>query len=352
VTLIDRVRMTCEELAPHGWRDLLLDVTHGALDLRARDLAAELSKPLPAIDRTLPGFEDFAPSGERGIEQGAPARSLLYHALASPHVQSVRGKPLGVFPTRLQLEEVENYVYGVQPPALDTLLAGAEEAAIVVFALEYRPAGRTPHHRHADLCFSRTGVSRVGTTGPAYDPRTRQWEPLDPDDPYAFRVLPVRYAPFVAVARRGERGVLPDRFVEGDEERTFWVPVHKLFDGDECISGLELELEWSAGHVNEKLRRFHLLLEAQGYDTGWAGSVLDEPPFRFTNGIAELSQKAEHGSGVLMPAVHEHFVAPATFGSKPLATAVPKELKAARSHSNVLARYFSGLELSPFGPFR
>jgi hypothetical protein len=350
VTLIDRVRLTCEELAPHGWRDLLLDATDEALDLHAPDLAAELSKPLPAIDRTLPGFEDFAPSGERGIEPGAPARSLLYHALASPLVQSVRGGPLGAFPSPLQLEEVENYVYGVQPPALDALVASSGETAIVVFALEYRPAGRTPHQRHADLCFSRSGVSRVGTTGPAYDPRKRQWEPLDPDDPYAFRVLPVRYTPFLAVARRGERGVLPDRFVEGDEERTFWVPVHKLFDGDECISGLELELEWRVGHVNEKLRRFHLLLEAKGYDTGWAGGVLDEPPFRFTDGIADLSEAADHGSGLLMPTVHEHFVAAATFDGKPLATAVPKGLKPARSHSHVLAQYFSGLELSPFGP--
>ena len=45
-----------------------------------------LSQPLSQIDRTVPGFEDFALEGQRGIEPGRPARSLLFHALASPNV--------------------------------------------------------------------------------------------------------------------------------------------------------------------------------------------------------------------------------------------------------------------------
>src|SRR5258707_9042225 len=39
-----------------GWKQLLAQ--HG-LDLTASDLAAELNRPLPAIDRTVPGFEDL-----------------------------------------------------------------------------------------------------------------------------------------------------------------------------------------------------------------------------------------------------------------------------------------------------
>jgi hypothetical protein len=61
---------------------------HG-LHLDATDLAAELRRPLvkaggaSSIDRTISGFEDFSPMGTAAIEPGDPARSLLYHALAS-----------------------------------------------------------------------------------------------------------------------------------------------------------------------------------------------------------------------------------------------------------------------------
>ena len=350
MALIDGVRATCEALAQEGWRDLLLGVTDGGFDMLATSLAEELVTPLATIDRTVPGFEDFAPAGGQAIQPGAPAQSLLYHALASPLVQSVGGMSLGAFPTPAQIEAVENYVYGAAPPTLETLIGGGDTAGVAVFALEYRPGRRTPHRRHADLCCSRTGICRVGTTAPSYDARSRQWEALDADDPFAFRVLPVRYAPFIAVLRPGERGVLPDRFVAGDDSRSFWVPVHKLFDGGECIQGLTLELDWTVGHINEKLRRFHLFLEAQGYDTGWSGNVLDGPPFSFAEGIAELSTTLDHGSGIVMPTVHEHLVEGAVLGGRPLALTVPKGLEAARSHSHVLARYFSGLEIAPEGP--
>lgn len=83
MALIDDVKQLCDRIASEGWRDLLL--AHG-LDMAAPDLAAELAKPLNQINRDLPGFEDFAFEGQRGIEPGYPARSLLYHALASPNV--------------------------------------------------------------------------------------------------------------------------------------------------------------------------------------------------------------------------------------------------------------------------
>ena len=59
--------------------------SHG-LDFTRADLEVELGRDLPGIDRGRPGFEDFAREGKRGIEPGSPARSLLYHALASPTV--------------------------------------------------------------------------------------------------------------------------------------------------------------------------------------------------------------------------------------------------------------------------
>jgi hypothetical protein len=59
------------------------------------------------------------------------------------------------------------------------------------------------------------------------------------------------------------------RFRPKDGERTFWVPLQKLFDGPECIAGHDLRVLLEAHHVNEKLRRFHQVLAEEGYDTGW-----------------------------------------------------------------------------------
>ena len=350
MTLLDGVTATCTALADHGWRDLLLQVSGGQFDMLASDLAAALSSPLSVIDRTVPGFDDFASAGVRAIEPMSPAQSLLYHALASPRVVAVAGNPLGVFPTPAQIEAVENYVYGAQPPGSQRFRDG-DDSAIVVFALEYRPAARTPHRRHADLCFSRTGIARVGTTAAKYDSAGRQWAPLDADDPYAFRPRPVRYAPFVAISRPGSNGHFPDRFIDGDDQREFWVPIHKLFDGDECIDGVTIDLQWTVSHVNEKLRRFHLVMGQQGYASGWGGADLQQPPFRFTEGIAELSTDPDLGQGFVMPVIHPRLVEPASFNGEPLAMTVPVDLKpAAGSHSAVLEKYFSGLEVSPFGP--
>ena len=55
--LLEEVKQVCDRLAPHGWRDLLLE--HG-LDITATDLKQELTKELPSINRDIEGFEDFA----------------------------------------------------------------------------------------------------------------------------------------------------------------------------------------------------------------------------------------------------------------------------------------------------
>jgi hypothetical protein len=110
-----------------------------------------------------------------------PAQSLLLHALASPNVvKGANGADLADFPTLAEIAMVENYVYGVKPPSLLELRARAQGAlmAIVVFASEYRPAPETVHRKHANMCFSRTGVARVGTADPLYEPRHRGFLPF------------------------------------------------------------------------------------------------------------------------------------------------------------------------------
>jgi len=101
MTLIEQVKQACARLAPYGWAELFN--LHG-LNITADNLAQELSKPLPGIRRDLQGFEDFALEGTRGIEPGHPARSLLYHAFASPQVVEGPGIPrLERFPTLAEL---------------------------------------------------------------------------------------------------------------------------------------------------------------------------------------------------------------------------------------------------------
>jgi hypothetical protein len=118
MVLKDEVKRICNQLAPHGWHNLLLK--HG-LDITADNLEDELLKELPTIKRNIDGFIDFADEGKRGIEPGNPARSLLFHALASPNVRQVDGKELDVFPTLAEIETVENYVYGIQLPSMEEL---------------------------------------------------------------------------------------------------------------------------------------------------------------------------------------------------------------------------------------
>jgi hypothetical protein len=332
MALIDQVKQVCARLAPYGWAELF---TQHGLDITASDLAKELARPLPNIRRDLQGFEDFARDGTRGIEPGKPAWSLLYHALASPRVVEGPGIPrLEKFPTLAELDLIESYVFAARKASLQSLRAevGSAPLAIVVFVSEYRPAFHTAHRRHADMVFSRTGVSRVGTTAPLYHARFRGFLPQVDEDPFALRVSPARFSAWLAVKKKGDKArFLPMRFFAKrtqshpfppDDAIDFWQPVHKLFAGPECLSDLPgLTLAFEAHHLNEKLRRVHLAL-GKNFDTGWSGADLENKPFRFTDGLAELSTSPELPPGVLVPVPHP-LVEPATYNGAPLTYNVP-----------------------------
>jgi hypothetical protein len=333
MALIEQVRQVCARLAPHGWAELFS--LHG-LDITADDLETELGRPLSGIRRDVQGFEDFAAEGSRGIEPGQPARSLLYHALASPGVVEGPGIPrLEKFPTLAELDVVENYVFAARRVSLQELRTqvGDRPLAVVVFSSEYRTSPHTAHRRHADLVFSRCGLSRVGTAEPLYHYRFRGFVPQVDENPFAFRVSPARFSAFLAVKMKGDKSnFLPMRFfgkktVEHpfppDDSLDFWQPVHKLFSGPECLTDFpELSLSFEAHHINEKLRRVHLAL-GRNFDTGWKGADLDNKPFRFSDGLAELSTSPEFPPGVLVPVPHPSLVEPASYEGKPLTYNVP-----------------------------
>jgi hypothetical protein len=299
--LIDGVRRACKRLGPLGWRNLL---RHHDLNIEAANLEDELARPLGTIDRRAPGFEDFALEGVRGIEPGRPARSLLYHALASPNVlEDHQGHPLKGFPTLAEIELVENYVFAMQQRSLAQIRALVDgNLAIAVFSCEYRPASATVHRRHADLCFARTGIARVGTNREAYDPAARGFLPFVNNKPFEMRVLPARYAPFLAAQFKGRsKQTHVMNAVAGDDDRDFWIPITKLFDGPECLPGLDLTVALEAHHRNEKLRRIHVAWKGKG---GWTEPDISKPPFVFEDGIAAFSTRNDDGTGLLCPTPH------------------------------------------------
>jgi hypothetical protein len=346
MALIDQVAAVCARLAPLGWGKLLLAHKVDITVSPASALAKELLKVHPPEDirRDLRGFEDFARDGRRAIEPGAPAQSLLYHALAAPDVLTdPDGLPLVDFPTPAEIEAVENYVFAAARRTLQDVVELAETdgrppsktkrtkaapapapepapptLAVVVFACEYRPASQTCHKFHADLVFSRMGVARVGTAPPLYQRKRRGFLPEDEGDPFAIRVLPARYAAYLAVKKPGdEEAFRPARFqseppddgdtdFKPDDQHDFWVPVHKLFPGDECLRDKDfkgLKVTYSAGHVNEKIRRVHLALGGKDVPT--------TPPYVITRGIAKLSTDPDFGTGMVVPVHHPRLVEPA-----------------------------------------
>jgi hypothetical protein len=319
MALIDPVKRLCRKLNLNaGWKALM--AKHG-LDLGAGNLAKALNDRL-AIDRSLIGFGDFAIDGIRAIEPGSPSRSLLFHALASPNVlQQPSGVPLDLFPTPLELDDLENYIFGVQKLKLTDVIAKfpGKPFAVVVFACEYRPAPETTHRQHADMVYSRTGNARVGNRPARYVPEFRGFHPEVPAEPFGIAVSPARYAAYLAVQLSGnDPKVHRMGTVRGDATRKFWVPVHKLFPGSECLDHLDLTVSLQASHVNEKIFRAQELLGNR--------NPPDAPPYRIRKGIAELSTDPDLGPGWVVPAVHPHLVEEAKDAAgKDVTFAVPKK---------------------------
>jgi hypothetical protein len=314
MALIDEIFSLCQKrLVGSGWDTLLKQVA--GLKIKqstAKKLAAELARSLPEIDRNVPGFEDFALDGQRGIEPATPAQSLFFHALASPNVlNDQNGSRLRYFPTPKELETVENYVFGVRPPTVAELIerGGTGEIALIVCAYEYRPAAQTSNRVHADMMYARTGIARVGTRAAHYRADLRGFYPELPAEPFGIAVSPARYGLFLAVRLKGSvKAGRPLRPQEGDERRLFWAPVHKLFSGKECLEGMNLKVAFSASHVNEKIFRLHKFIFK-------STRTPKTYPYRITDtDIAEISNDPSLGAGLLVPKEHEQLIEEARVG--------------------------------------
>lgn len=256
--LLNDVKAILTRLSPRGWKSLFQ--THGLdISVPLGGLATELAKPL-TIDRTQPGFEEFAFDGTRAVEPGVPGRSLLYHALASPDIRPDTPAPGPAdFPTLEELDTVENYIYSTAKRTIGSF----SNPVLAVFAYQYRGKSLSPHRRHADLCFSRTGVARVGTEAIRYDPISRSFDPRPSQGDRGFAALPARYGLFIAEYRTPTAADQVLRAVSPDATQIFLFPAHKVFAGKECLwtnatTPLTIpNLKFIERHISEKLRRIH-----------------------------------------------------------------------------------------------
>jgi len=307
--LIEAVRGICQRLAPLGWAMLLS--RHGlrlnSKTLKsARSLEDELERDL-AIDRSVAGFEDFWPDGLKAIEPGRPSRSLLYHALASPLVHPASNGPLTAmaYPTLPELDIIENYIYGKNDKSISDFIPKDKAVATLVvgvFAYQYRIGARSANGKFASTALSRTGISRVGTIGSFYDPVRRSFWPHLEGSSDEIAVMPARYAAYLAEARApgAEDAILGEQ--PGDEDRNFLFPIHKLFDGDECLKNATVQVTFSQRHRNDKLHKFHVATKihpVEGFDQ-------DQSPFVRDSQLGDALVKLERiGSSVLVePIAH------------------------------------------------
>ncbi len=294
----------------NGWTKYLEGVAGITIDARETN-ATRFKK----IDDTIlskllkkEGFDDFA--GIRLIEPGLPAMSLLYHMLASPRVQP-DGFTIEQYPSPEQLDLLENYIYGIQKFKLtpDEL---KKDYVLAVLAYEHRPAFKTPHHVHADLVFSRTGVARIGEKPMNYDKKSRCHLNLPVVDGETTEkhvaVTPAKYGLFLAkvIKTEAKEAALMGGEAEDDDERFFLRPIRKLFNDDLLLGNQPVV--FSEYHKAEKL---HRLAVDKRIDLPEYLFDLDKAPFIRVSNVDHIVDMVPQGSSVLLNSVPAPLVRPA-----------------------------------------
>lgn len=267
-----------------GWSRHLEKALGVNLDISPEELLKELVKPLDEAKlNTLrsdmrSGYDDF--SGESLVQPGFPAHSLLFHAMASPRV-----RPEGIknYPSLTQLDTLENIIYALSEwNELKSVygIKSHRDLVFAVFAYEYRPAFKTPHHAYADMVYSRTGIARIGNEPLHYDAvnRCHTDRPQDASREKRVAVIPARYGVFIARKVRMNdislvrskklkpegklyKDVKDDRH---DDRRFFLQPIRKLFDND-MLTG-NMNIGYSETHQSEKLVKLYLEMKLKMYN--------------------------------------------------------------------------------------
>ena len=346
LTLEQDFKALIQWLSNNGWVSYLKEVLGVNLALTGDALKKELLKDLDntqlqkLISAPESGFDDFA--GMNLIKPGFPAFSLLYHALASPRVRSASIK---AYPDLEQLDTLENYIYAlVEWGHLKNVygVKSNEDLVMAVFAYEYRPAFKTPHHEHADMVFSRTGVARVGQHEINYDHINRCFtnKPKDGIPVQRVAVVPARYGLFIAKRVKATDIDLMttghfkpgDKFDDhNDAERTFLQPIRKVFQHDLLFR--EGQLSFQEAHKSEKLAKL-----AEHTDLTFYNNVKPTP--RDSGYLIVQDAKATHvNSSFLVISQPKELIRLAKEGNKSLYFLVPAMIPGKGGYSK--NRYFT-----------
>ena len=296
---LNRLREGCWQsvFSEHGW-----------------DLISGTSQVPLTINRALQGFEEFAKEGQFAIHPGDPALSLLYHALMHPGVQ---GEAITFWPDLNDIDNLENYIYSLAPIAEDELAS----LHLVVMAYEYRVTRRTPHQKHADLIFSRTGVGRVGNEEPKYSGERRCFITNSERHGGCTRVQPARYGLFLCEAKcYGEGLSIQGKKHSQDELRIFYRPVSKIYNGM-TLAGQTLSLRFEAFHQSDKLMR----MVSKGKLKIDSGFDINKPPFHYQSDKDDIVGQSAYTGNLLVWRKAQDFCRMAKQGDKVVTFTVPKE---------------------------
>ncbi|MEP7237727.1 MAG: hypothetical protein ABI685_07680 [Ferruginibacter sp.] len=333
-----------EWMKANGWTAHLQQALGINLSLTGDDLKKELIKELDANklnalrQNEQSGYDDF--SGERLIQPGFPAYSLLHHTMASPRV-----RPQGVkeYLSLTQIDLLENYIYALSDwEQLRSLyqLKQNEELVFAVFAYEYRPAFKTPHHAYADMVFSRTGIARIGNEPLNYDKinRCHTAKPMDESRVKNVAVMPARYGLYIArkvkhtnlsLVRSDVHKGADSKDDRNDAGKFFLQPIRKVFNDDVLVDNAKLQ--FSELHKSEKLEKLFLSRKV--------AMKAQKPKPRFSKDLIEQDNTLRHaGSSFLVISQYRDLIRPAREDGQILFFKVPKHVE--QPYDN---RYFTAL---------
>lgn len=333
-------------LSENGWTTFLHDTLDVNLGLTGDALRVELLKDLDLnrlgklTGNNESGFDDFA--GMNLIKPGFPGFSLLYHAMASPRVRS---KSIIGYPDLAHLDLLEDYIYALAEwEHLKNIyeVKSNEDLVMAVFAYEYRPAFKTPHHEHADMVFSRTGVGRVGQHDMNYDRINRCFtnQPQQGIPVQKAAVVPARYGLFIAKrVKHTEINLMTTGFYKpgdkfddhDDQQRTFLQPIRKVFHNDALFG--EAKLSFQESHKSEKLAKL-----AEHTDLKFYNDL--KPTVRDSSYlIVQDSRSTNVNSSFLVISKPKELIRIAEEGNKPIYFLVPARIPGEDGYSR--NRYFT-----------
>ena len=318
----------------NGWTGYLQQALGVNLELNGENLKKELIKELDAgklsalRQNEQSGYDDF--SGERLIQPGFPAYSLLHHTVASPRV---RPKGVKEFLSLSQIDLLENYIYALcdweQLRSLYQIKPN-EEMVFAVFAYEYRTAFKTPHHAYADMVYSRTGIARIGNEPLHFDKvnRCHTAKPADESRTKNVAVMPARYGLYIArKVKHSSISLVKSVVYKGkdskddrnDAGKFFLQPIRKIFNDDVLVG--EAVIRFNELHKSEKLQKLSL---AKGI-----AMKNHKPKPRFSKDLIEQDNKIRNaGSSFLVISQHNDLIRPAREDGQILFFKVPKYAEA------------------------